>query len=160
VLTFSRVYEAAEATLKAGAPVLVRGRVLIDDVDDDGKVMTPKMRAESVELLSDAQIKRTRYLDVHIEVTRAKDAPTAPERFDPRNDAAPDRADLAITSVLEKLASACAGYPGAVPPRLHFDMPAGYRVVVQAGDDKRVLPSDELIASLERIIGVAAVVRT
>jgi hypothetical protein len=32
--------------------------------------------------------------------------------------------------------------------------------VVQSGDDKRVIPTDALIASLERIKGVTSVVRT
>jgi hypothetical protein len=162
VLTFSRVFEATEQILKAGAPVLIKGRALIDDVDDDGKVLTPKMRAETVELLSDAQIKRTRYLDVIVEVARAPTSTLpAPARFDPRTGTQPDDADAAaMNGVLEKLASACAGHPGQVPARIHLDMPAGYRVVVQSGDDKRVIPTDALIAALERIKGVVTVVRT
>ena len=161
VLCFSRVYEAAEALLKDGAPVLVKGRALIDDVDDEeGKQMTPKMRAESVELLSDAQIARTRFLDVVLEVPRAAGAPVAPERFDPGTAADADRADEGTLVLLEKVARACEQYPGAVPARLHLEMPAGYRVTVQSGDGKRVLPSDQLIAALEGIKGITGVVRT
>ena len=160
VLCFSRVYEAAEALLKAGAPVLVKGRALIDDVDDEGKQLTPKMRAESVELLSAAQIARTRYLDVLVEVPRAPGAPPAPERFDPRAAAEADRADDATLVLLEKLARACEQHPGSVPARVHLEMPAGYRVTVQSSDAKRVVPSDELIAALEGIKGVTGVVRS
>ncbi len=160
VLCFSRVYEAAEPILKAGAPVLIKGRALIDDVDDDGKVLTPKMRAETVELLADAQIKRTRYLDVVLEVPRVAQAPATPARFDPRNDADHDRADDRIMPILESLAAICASHPGIVPTRLFLDMPGGYRVMLQSCDDKRVVPTDALIGSLERIRGVTAVTRT
>ncbi|MBI1947772.1 MAG: DNA polymerase III subunit alpha [Deltaproteobacteria bacterium] len=160
VLCFSRVYESAEALLKDGAPVLVKGRALIDDVDDEGKQLTPKMRAESVELLSAAQMARTRYLDVLVEVPRAGGALPAPERFDPKLAADADRADDATLVLIEKLARACEQFPGNVPARVHLEMPAGYRVTVQSGDGKRVLPSDELIAALESIKGVTGVVRT
>ncbi|MCC7075260.1 MAG: DNA polymerase III subunit alpha [Deltaproteobacteria bacterium] len=161
VLCFSRVYEAAEALLKDGAPVLVKGRALIDDVDDEeGKQVTPKMRAESVELLSDAQIARTRFLDVVLEVPRAVGAAAAPERFDPATAADADRADDATLVLLERVARACEQYPGSVPARLHLEMPAGYRVTVQSGDAKRVVPSDQLIAALEGIKGITGVVRT
>ena len=160
VLCFSRVYESAEALLKDGAPVLVKGRALIDDVDDEGKQLQPKMRAESVELLSAAQIARTRFLDVLVEVPRAAGAPPPSDRFDPKAGADADRADDATLVLLEKLARACEQHPGSVPARVHLEMPAGYRVTVQSGDGKRVVPSDELIAALESIKGVTGVVRT
>ena len=141
VLCFSRVYEAAEPILKSGSPVLVKGRALIDDVDDDGKQLTPKMRAESVELLSAAQIRRTRYLDVVVEVAEGEAA---------MQDA---------LAALERLSQACASHPGQVPARLRLEMADGYSVVVQSGDEKRVAPTDELIAALERVKGVTSVVR-
>jgi hypothetical protein len=71
-----------------------------------------------------------------------------------------DAADPVVLQLLEKLSSLCASHPGQVPARLHLEMPAGYRVVVQSGDEKRVMPSDELIAAIERIKGVTGVVRT
>jgi DNA polymerase-3 subunit alpha len=160
VLVFSRVYESAEAVLKSGAPVLIKGRALIDDVDDEGKQLTPKMRAESVELLSTAQIRRTRYLDVVLDVPRAADAPLVESRFDPARDAPADVADPAMLGIIEKLAGICQMHPGVVPTRLKLTMPGGYDVVVQSGDDKRVMPSDDLIAALERVRGVISVART
>ena len=45
VLVFSKAYEEAEEKLKSGEPILIKGRVLIDDIDDDGQQLTPKMRA-------------------------------------------------------------------------------------------------------------------
>ena len=145
VMCFSRVYAAAESVLKAGAPVLIKGRTLIDDVDDDGKQLVPKMRAESVELLSEAQIRRTRWLDVTVDVA-------------PRVDGGGD--DDAAIALLEKLSALCAAHPGQVPARLILQIPAGYKVIVQSGDGKRVLPSDALITSIERLKGVVSVTRT
>jgi DNA polymerase III subunit alpha len=140
VLCFSKVYAVAEPLLKQGVPLLIKGRALIDDVDDDGKQLTPKMRAESVELLSEAQIRRTRWLDVMLDVV--------------------DDADPNVLAALEKLSQICASHPGQVPARLHLQMPGGYKVVVQSGDSKRVMPSDDLINAIERVKGVVQVART
>jgi DNA polymerase III subunit alpha len=163
VLCFSRVYEAAEPLLKSGAPVLVKGRALIDDVDDEGKQLTPKMRAETVELLSEAQMRRTRFLDVVVEIPRAPEAPPMSDkalRFDPALDKQADEADPGSLAILEKLSQLCAGHPGQVPARLHLEMPGGYRVVVQSGDGQRVTPTDDLMMALERVKGVTSVART
>ena len=140
VLCFSKVYAVAEPLLKQGVPLLIKGRALIDDVDDDGKQLTPKMRAESVELLSEAQIRRTRWLDVMLDVV--------------------DDQDPNVLVALEKLSQICASHPGQVPARLHLQMPGGYKVVVQSGDSKRVMPSDDLINAIERVKGVVQVART
>jgi DNA polymerase III subunit alpha len=164
-LCFSKVYEVAEPLLRAGQPLLLKGRALIDDVDDDGQQLTPKMRVEAVESLAEAQMKRTRWLDVRVEVPRpASSAPAAlGTPFDPRRDdhRAADDADVdAVVLSLEKLKEACAKHPGVVPARVHLDMPAGYSVVVQSGETCKVTPSEELVAALERVKGVLSVVRT
>lgn len=59
VLCFSKSYDQAEALLKTKEPLLISGRALIDDIDDEGRQQKPKMRLETVRLLSDAQIGRT-----------------------------------------------------------------------------------------------------
>ena len=163
VLCFSRVYEEAEAALKSGEPLIISGRALIDDVDDEGKQLTPKMRADKVQSLAEAQIQRTRYLDVTIEVPRvAQSAP--PEStllFDPRVEAAraSDEADAAVASTLENVAKAVSAHKGTVPARIKLEMPGGYTVVVQAGEGQRVHPSEALIGALESVRGVSSVVR-
>ena len=162
-LCFSKVYEVAEPLLRAGQPLLLKGRALIDDVDDDGQQLTPKMRVEAVESLAEAQMKRTRWLDVRVEVPRSGTPPSLTTPFDPRRDdhRAADVADVdAVAASLEKLREACAKHPGVVPARVHLDMPAGYSVVVQSGETCKVTPTEELVAALERVKGVLSVVRT
>jgi DNA polymerase-3 subunit alpha len=154
VLCFSKVYEAGEVLLKAGEPVLIKGRVLIDDVDDDGKQLMPKMRAEAVESLAEAQIARTRWLDITIDVGRK---PNGDRPLVPTMDV--DVADTAVEKTLEQIAAACTKTPGVVPTRLRLEMPAGYSVLVQSGPDVKVTPTEDLVASIERIRGVLAVAR-
>jgi DNA polymerase-3 subunit alpha len=154
VLCFSKAYEAAEALLKSGEPILIRGRALIDDMDDDGKQLAPKMRAESVESLAAAQIARTRTLDITLNLGRKPGVSL--KAATPTSGT--DEAEPWAEGTLEKLAATCKTAPGTVPARLRLEMPAGYTVLVQSGD-LRVTPTEELVAALERIQGVVGVAR-
>ena len=158
VLTFSKVYEVAEPLLKAGEPVLIKGKVLIDDVDDEGKQLMPKMRAESVTSLADAQIQRTRFLDVVIDVPPKVGKKAEPSLSPRPEDDVVDEA--AIAAVLEKVSVALQAHKGAVPARFKLEMPAGYVVVMQSGDTCRVTPSEDLVTALQRVKGVLSVVRS
>jgi DNA polymerase-3 subunit alpha len=153
VLCFSKVYEAAEALLKSGEPLLIRGRALIDDVDDDGKQLTPKMRADAVESLADAQIARTRYLDVTFNAGRKPGVTLKAELPDA------EPAEAWVESALDRIAAACKANPGDIPARLRLEMPAGYSVLVQSGAEVRVTPTEALVAAIERIQGVVGVAR-
>ena len=158
VLCFSKVFEVAEAMLDADEPLLIRGKVLIDDVDDDGKQLQPKMRAEAVESLAAAQIARTRYLDVTFNVGRKPGTRSLPSSV-----AAPTVAEDApepwVDASLEAIARVCRQQPGTVPARLRLEMPAGYSVLVNSGEDLRVTPTEGLVAAIERVMGVQAVAR-
>ena len=159
VLCFSKVYEAGEALLKAGEPILIRGRALIDDTDDDGKQITPKMRAESIESLAEAQIARTRFLDVVVDLRQGQPLPPlAATTLVPTMEI--DTTNEAADATVEAIAAACRAHPGAVPARLRLDMPAGYSVLVQSGKDLRVHPDENLVAAIERIKHVISVART
>jgi hypothetical protein len=111
------------------------------------------MRAESVESLADAQIARTRYLDVTFNAGRKAGvtlrSPT-PEA---------DDADVWVEAALDKIANVCRLHPGSVPARLRLEMPAGYSVLVHSGPDLRVTPTEALVAAIERVQGVVAVAR-
>jgi DNA polymerase-3 subunit alpha len=154
VLCFSKVYEAAEALLKSGEPILIRGRALIDDMDDDGKQLAPRMRADAVESLAAAQIARTRYLDITLNVGRKPGVSLKTPTPLPTT----DQAEAWVEATLEKLAATCKTSPGMVPARLRLEMPAGYSVLVQSGD-LRVTPTEELVTALERVQGVVSVAR-
>ncbi len=159
LLCFSKAYEKAEPFFRSGEPLLVKGRVVLDDVDDEGKQMTPKMRVESVESLAEAQIRRTRFLDIAIEApAKTGTLPRGPVLFDV--DPATDHVDDAVLSTLEKVATLCREHPGAVPARVQLEMPGGYTVVVHSGDGCRVLPSEDLVTKIGRVRGVVAVVRS
>jgi DNA polymerase III subunit alpha len=162
VLCFSRVFEAAEPLLKSGEPLVIKGRALIDDVDDEGKQLSPKMRAEEVVSLADAQIQRTRYLDIAVAVTAKPTATPPPAFFDPRQSSSlsADDVDESMHKTIERIAATLSQFPGKVPARVRLNMPGGYDVLLQSSDDKRVLPSEALLGAIEKISGVIAVVRT
>jgi DNA polymerase-3 subunit alpha len=159
VLCFSKAYEAAESLLKSGEPLLVKGRAVLDDVDDEGKQMMPKMRVESVQSLAEAQMQRTRWLDITLEATAKPGAPPRAARLG-AVDPASDVVDDAVAATLEKVATLCQGAKGAVPARIKLEMPGGYAVVVQSGDACRVTPTEELITQIGRLKGVLSVVRS
>jgi DNA polymerase-3 subunit alpha len=159
VLCFSKVFEVAEPLLKSGEPLLVKGRAVIDDVDDEGKQLMPKMRAESVQSLAEAQIQRTRWLDVTVEVAARPGTPprsTAAGDVDPATDVVDD----AVGQTLEKVAAGCQAMKGGVPVRVKLEMPGGYAVLVQSGEACRVTPTEELVTQLGRVKGVVSVVRS
>ncbi len=163
VLAFTKVYEECEPLVKSGEPILIRGRALIDDINDEGEQLTPKMRAEEVQSLSEAQIARTRFLHVAIEVPAADDNTSPPDgqAFDPRDDAlrAIDAPSERAEQVLGDIERAVQKHGGDTPVRLLLTMPGGYQVSVHAGDTHRVRPHDELLGELERIRGVTSVAR-
>jgi DNA polymerase-3 subunit alpha len=163
VLAFSKVFEESEMALKSGEPLMIKGRVLIDDIDDDGQQLTPKMRAAEVGLLAEEQIKRTRWLEVHIEVPPDdEELEPSDERFDPTTDDGQKR-DLAnearAKKALEQIRRVVDEHRGEVPARIKLSMPAGYRVTLGLPEDLRVHPDDDLLMQLERVKDVVQVVR-
>jgi DNA polymerase-3 subunit alpha len=163
VLAFSRVYEESEAVIKSGEPLLIKGRALIDDISDEGQVVTPKMRAEEIVSLPDEQIRRTRWLEVHLEVPAAQEeAEPLEERFDPNTEEhrALDLANERIAmQSLEQIQRLCADKKGETPTRIHLSMPAGYHVLLAAGEELKVYPDEQLLMELQRVKGVAQVIR-
>jgi DNA polymerase III subunit alpha len=163
VLCFSRVYGECEALLKAGEPLVVHGRALIDDINDEGQQLVPKMRAESIQSLAAAQMARTRILEVSIDVPSLVAALDVPEgfRFDPRTQdhLDKDRADGAkANAMLDEIHRACLRHPGEKPLRMKIVMPAAYQNEIP-GTDVKVSPSESLIHELLSIRGVASVQR-
>ena len=77
VLTFRKVFEENEMTLKSGEPIVIWGAALLDDIDDEGMQRTPKMRATQVMSLADAQIERTRWVDVELDLPKKQGSRTS-----------------------------------------------------------------------------------
>lgn len=158
VLAFSKAYSEAESLLKSGEPLVIRGRALIDDINDEGQQLTPKMRAEGVESLAEAQIARTRRLELDLEFEALNETSDADFFFDPRESAALplDEVKKGALDALEDIKRACQAFPGEIPLYLNLTLPAGYKVELACGPEMKIHPVDDLITNLERIRGVTA----
>jgi DNA polymerase III alpha subunit len=159
VLVFTRVYGEAEAILRGQAPVLVRGRNVIDDVSDEGQQVVPKMRADAFELLEAAEMKRTRHFEIRVDVLPKK--PDIPRGFfdvAAADAMAFDDVDAGAFGRIEDLKAALARFPGETPLRLVLEMPARYLAVLEP-PGQRVRPCDALIDEVLRVPGVREAVR-
>lgn len=132
VLCFNKVYAENETVLKCGEPLLIKGRVILDDIDDEGRQVTPKMRMESAVILSTAQMERTRYVEVRLE---------------------------ADEKLLARLYDLCRKYPGQKTLRLILEMPDDTTTYVACGDHMKIEPNDDFIGSLESLKGIKSVMR-
>ena len=71
-----------------------------------------------------------------------------------------DEADTErIGESLERIRALCEQKKGETPARIQLAMPAGYSVFLACGDDLKVYPDEQLILELERVRGVAQVLR-
>ena len=72
VLCFSKSYEEAEKTLKSQEPVLITGKIIIDDNDDETLISKPKLRLTSAKLLSDECLNYVKSIEILIPSTLKK----------------------------------------------------------------------------------------
>ncbi|MEI6790809.1 MAG: DNA polymerase III subunit alpha, partial [Myxococcaceae bacterium] len=134
ILAFNKVYAEFEALLKSKEPLLFKGRVIIDDIDDEGKVSMPKIRLESVLMLAKAQEEKTRFVDLVL----TSDA----------------------ISLLESIHSLCELHKGQKPLRFVFEHAEGFSTYLVCGDTVRVDASEAFLMALENLEGVKKAVRT
>lgn len=126
VLCFSGAYENAENLLKSKEPLIVSGRALIDDIDDEGQQQKPKMRLSEVSLLSDAQISRCSSL-----VIDAQSCSINEKNLDN------------IKEILQQ-------YPGRKTVVIKLDTSFGAKVELSFSEPFLVNPTDELIHQLQQ----------
>jgi DNA polymerase-3 subunit alpha len=124
VLCFSNTYEKAEPLLKTREPLIVSGRALIDDLDDDGIQQKAKMRLIEVRLLSEAQIARSS--SITIDLTKA----------------------LVDEHLLKKIHTIISTNVGDKRMRLLL---RSHNLFVTINGTPKVTPSDEFIANLEEL---------
>jgi DNA polymerase III subunit alpha len=124
ILCFSNSYEEAASILKTKEPLIITGRVLLEDADEDAPPQKPKMRLIKARTLLDAQLEKSSSL--LIDLTQAQ---------------IDDRALQTINNII-------AEHPGEKPiyMRLLVDQAV---VVIKLPKNKMVRPSDELVALLE-----------
>jgi DNA polymerase-3 subunit alpha len=128
LLCFSGAYEQAESLLKTKEPLIITGRALIDDMDDEGQQQKPKMRLTEVRLLADAQISRSAYLSIDL-----RDA----------------KVDEKVLMHMQKLFSE---HPGEKTVRMRFSLNQYIDLEMSLSRKILVNPSDHLMALLEQSI--------
>jgi DNA polymerase III subunit alpha len=127
LLCFSNAYEESEALLKTREPLLVSGRVLIEDADEEHGQSKYKMRLKEVRLLAHAQIDK---------ITRLK--------IDLRNTTTDEEILLKINEVIKN-------YPGQKTVYINFLLDENTSCEMRLPKNKLAQPNDEMIASLEQI---------
>jgi DNA polymerase-3 subunit alpha len=139
VLCFNKTYATFEELLKKNEPLLIEGRVLLDDIDDEGKQATPKMRMDSATSLRLAQIEHTKWIDVHIALGTDL-GPSSGATFD-------------------EIHSVCVRHQGDKRVRFILELAEGYTTFIACGEKVKVNPNDEFLADLEGIANVTSVSR-
>src|SRR5690606_17281180 len=106
----SRVFDEVEHLLKSKDPLVFSGRAIIDDINDDGVQLQPKMRLEGAVSLCAAQIEYTRFVNIELQM------------------------DENLHEALEVLKSRCVTHQGPKPIRLSLVSTDGYQVDIRCGD--------------------------
>lgn len=137
VLCFSKAYDKAEALLKSDEPLLLRGKVIIDDVSEEGQQITSKMRLEEAEMLSTVQISRTKFVEISLLLNSNTDN----------------------QSLVGKIKQVVTSHRGDKPLKLNITVPEKYTVTASCDNSFSVTPNDQLIHELEEISGVVQAIR-
>ncbi len=128
ILCFSSAYDNAERLLKTKEPLLVTGRALIDDGDEDGAQPKPKLRLKEVRLLAEAQMARMPCLKLDLRHTKVDD------------------------QTLLRINQAVTLYPGDKPVHISFLIDRDTEIELRLPKTKWVMPSNDLMAHLEKTI--------
>lgn len=131
VLAFNKIYSKYETVLKAKEPILINGKILIDDISEEDQIGMPKIRLESATLLSKIREERVRFVDIII--------------------------NLDSVELLEEIQKICKKYNGRKIVRLIFKHTKDFKTHITCGDRLRVDPSDSLLYDLRGLNGVEKV---
>jgi DNA polymerase-3 subunit alpha len=134
VLCFSGNYDAHEKLLKSKEPLIIFGRALLDEVEDE-KQQKAKMRMERASLLSDEQIARSSLVTIDL-----KNAELNSEKIQ------------LIKDLLQK-------YPGEKAVFLELIINNNLLIELELSKDLRVFPSDNFIANVKSTIAGSELVR-
>jgi DNA polymerase III subunit alpha len=126
VIVFPELYKTASKLIQKDAAIFVRGKVSTrDDV--------PKILAEEIVALEDAQSRFTRYISIDFQTTG----------LDPE--------------LLKQIRDLLLNNKGNTPVYLSFKDALGKSAVLQTGEGLKVKPTEELMGNLERLVGENAV---
>lgn len=129
VLCFSKAYEDAENLLKTKEPLIITGRVLLEDIDEEGLLQKPKLRLVSAQLLADVEISRSSGLNI-----------------DFREVAQPDE------NLLRKLCQIVKDFPGEKPVHLNLLIDNELEIKLRLSKSFMVKPTDNLISAIKQSI--------
>jgi DNA polymerase III subunit alpha len=133
VLCFSTAYEDQERLLKSKEPLLVSGRVLIEDDNDDGIQPKPKIRLKDARLLVDAHMEKISAITIDFRRAQVDD------------------------KILQNLFRTMNLFPGDKKVFLNVLIDQETEVVLALA--KPVMPTDALVASIEKISDNVVVLR-
>ncbi len=133
VLVFSKVYAEYEQLLKGDDPVLITGAVMVDHgggKDEDNEAGgAVKLRAQQVDLLSDARAKKTKRLELAIPVYAMTD------------------------DKLVRLRELLVQNRGDVQARLTISQPNLFETVIVLPETMKVNPTEELLIRVDKLFG-------
>ena len=132
ILVFSKVYGRVGDVLKMDEPVYIKGRVLVEDAQDDGSEMSVKMRADDVRLISEIRASQAKRLLVHVR-------PPEHERL------------------LQQLLGLVREHQGTCGLRLALHIPQEGTVHMDVPDEIRVSAADDFLQRLEQHLGAGSV---
>jgi DNA polymerase III alpha subunit len=126
-LCFANAYEEAADLLKTKEPLLIIGRALVEEADEEGVAQKPKMRLKEACLLADAEINRTSRL-----------------KIDARSATIDSKCLLEMNRIIQK-------FPGEKPVYLSLN-DNDLEVEMLFSSSRKVKPTEELIHALEQAI--------
>ena len=131
MVVFSRAFAEGEAALKSGEPILVRGQCMLDgDEEGEGAV---KVRVQSIVRLGEVRMQNAKNLRLRLPVAEANE------------------------KLLQQLKQCLSQHRGSVPVTLQLEQPEAFVATLSVSDALRICPSDELLASLQGLVGRAQV---
>lgn len=127
LLVFSKVFPDAEAALKGDEPILVEATL---QHEGEGDNITFKLRAERVRTLSDVRSETARRIRIELDPARAQDE-----------------------ALLERLQQRLLASANGLPVEVVVIVPELGRALVRLGGPHRMLPDEDSVHALERIVG-------
>ncbi|MEM7494581.1 MAG: DNA polymerase III subunit alpha [Myxococcota bacterium] len=135
MMSFSDTYDKAQMLLWSDEPLVIHGRVMQLEPDEQGNRPPARVRLESVETLADAKRRATRYVDVRLRLPSAVNDKHAQE-------------------LLQQVHRICQRHRGEKPLALSLEIAGKLQVGMQCHQAVAVDPSPDLLAALTSLRGV------
>ena len=135
LVVFPKTFALVEGCLGDDLPVVVRGRVRIDEGEG---ARTARITADSITPLGTFREERAKSITIELGNGSLE--------------------GLNAEEIRGKLSSVIENHPGSVPVYVSLRVPDAGRIVVELGEQFKARPSDEFLADLREIVTIPAVV--